>query len=136
MVMQWRHVVSLAFCGLLIGCGTPEAIEATVTQDAYAQIEGLGDAAGSEELFAAAFVPGAVPEDRQAYGQRGYQVTGEASIDGDTATVPVSVFGGVASSAEGDSSTSSGASSSGTSEQVWVLQRVNDEWKIKDAPLE
>jgi len=132
--MQWRHVLSLALFGLLLGCGAPVAVESTLNQDAYAQIEGLGDAASSEEMFAAAFVPGAAPEDRQAYGQRGYQVTGEASIEGESASIPVTIFGGVASSAEGDRKTTQ-SEPGGSTEQVWVLQRVNDEWKIKDAPL-
>tara|TARA_A100001391_G_scaffold131922_1_gene91131 strand:- start:1349 stop:1657 length:309 start_codon:yes stop_codon:yes gene_type:complete len=100
----------------------------------FASVEGLGDLAGDDQMFASAFVTGAVPDDRKAYGTRGYQVTGEATYDGDTVTVPVKIFGGVHATSSGESR-SSRASNVAETEQTWTLQRVDGQWKLKDAPL-
>lgn len=127
-------VVALLVTPLLIGCGSTDAVQVTDAQNLYAQVEGLGDAAGQEDSFASAFVSGAAPENRDDYGQRGYQVTGEATIDGETATVPVKIIGGVYSSSEKDRRKNK-PSDVPESEQVWTLQKSGDAWKIKDAPL-
>ncbi len=126
-------VMSFALCSLL-GCGSGEGAQATVEQNVNAQIEGLGDAAGSEEMFSEAFVAGEAPKNRDDYASRGYEVVGDANISGDTATVPVKIFGGVFASQAGDR-----AKESPTSPEVettWTLQKVDGAWKIKDAPLE
>ena len=118
-----------------VGCGAPEAAEATLEQNVYAQIEGLGDAAGDQQRFADAFVDGSVPDNREDYAKRGYQIDGEAEIDGETATVPVKIFGGVYSSSESDRRSRKSSAPAETT-QTWTLRRTGDEWKIHDAPLE
>ncbi len=127
-------VAALLFVAALGGCDAPAAMEATLQQDAYAQIEGLGDAAGDEEMFADAFVAGAAPDNRKDYASRGYQIAEEATVEGNTATVPVKIFGGVAATSDSDRGGSASSSVSET-EQVWTLELVGDDWKIKDAPL-
>lgn len=127
-------VLALGICGLL-GCGGSGAgLQATDEQNLYAQIEGLGDAAGSDEMFSSAFVEGATPKNRSDYASRGYQIMEKATIEGDTASVPVKIFGGVYASDAGDR-----ASESATIPEVettWTLQKSGDTWKIKEAPLE
>jgi len=116
------------------GCGGNGPLKSTVQQNAFAQIEGLGDMAMDETMFANAFMPGSVPPNRQDYAKLGYTVGPDAAIDGDTASVPVMIFGGVFTSQEG-SANASRPTEQVTAEKVWTLQRVGDEWKIKDAPI-
>ncbi|TWT73004.1 hypothetical protein [Allorhodopirellula solitaria] len=116
-----------------VGCGS-SAVKPTDEQNAFASVEGLGDIAGDQQMFANAFVPGSVPEDRAEYGKRGYQVSGEATYDGDQVTVPVKIFGGVHETAGRDGGRSK-PSKAGETEQVWTLQRIDGQWKLKDAPL-
>jgi len=117
-----------------VGCGSSDPAKPTDEQNAFASVEGLGDLAANDEMFAEAFVPGATPANRTDYSQRGYQVNGELTYDGDRVTVPVKIFGGVHDSAASDSR-SQKTSSVAETEQVWTLQRVDDQWKIQDAPL-
>jgi len=117
-----------------IGCGGGAPMKPTVQQNAFAQIEGLGDMAMDEAMFANAFMPGSVPPNRQDYAKLGYTVGSDAAIDGETASVPVTIFGGVFTSQEG-SANASRPTEQVTAEKVWTLQRVGDEWKIKDAPI-
>ncbi|EMI16001.1 signal peptide-domain containing protein [Rhodopirellula maiorica SM1] len=117
-----------------LGCGSSGVVKPTDEQNAFASVEGLGDLAGDDEMFASAFVAGAAPENRKDYGERGYQVNGEPSFDGDTVTVPVKIFGGVHATSSGDGRGGK-ASSVAETEQVWTLQRTDGQWKIKDAPL-
>jgi hypothetical protein len=126
--------VSLLLCALFTACGGGGQVEVTSEQNVFAQIEGLGDAAGNEQLFKEAFVDGAVPNDRAIYAKHWYQVAGDAEFSGDLATVPVKIVGGVASSQEGDNSA---ASTGAVTEKqaTWTLQKVGDSWKIKEAPL-
>lgn len=134
--MKINNLVVLASSLLLfstIGCGSA-AVKSTDEQNAFASVEGLGDVAGDEKMFASAFVSGAVPDDRVEYGKRGYQVNGDATFDGDQATVPVKIFGGVHATSSSESR-SSRASKVADTEQTWTLQRVDGQWKIKDAPL-
>lgn len=126
-------LMAIGTCGLL-GCGSGGAAQATVEQNAYAQITGLGDAAGSQEMFADAFVDGAAPKNRKDYASRGFEVTGDATISGDTASVPVKIFGGVFSSDSGDHGKESATIAE--VETTWTLQKSDTGWKIKDAPLE
>lgn len=127
-------IASLLFVVAVGGCDAPAAMEASVEQDAYAQIEGLGDAAGDEEMFADAFTAGSVPENRKDYAERGYQIAAEATVEGNTATVPVKIFGGISATSDSDRG-GSGSSSISETEQVWTLELVGEDWKIKDAPL-
>lgn len=123
-----------AFCLVsLTGCGAGPAAESSLEQDAYASIQGLGDAAGSEAMFAEAFVPGAAPKNRKDYAACGFEVVGEPQIQEDTATLNVNVFGGVHASGGSDSSRSTSAAKN--SQQTWTLKRVGEEWKIETAPL-
>lgn len=123
-----------AFCLVsLTGCGAAPAAQSTLEQDAYASIQGLGDAAGSEAMFAEAFVPGAAPKNRKAYAACGFEVVGEPQIQDDTATLDVKIFGGVHASGGSDSSRST--SQAKQSQQTWTLKRVGEEWKIETAPL-
>ncbi len=117
----------------LTGCGAGPAAESTLEQDAYASILGLGDAAGSEAMFAEAFVPGAAPKNRKDYAACGFEVVGEPQIQADTATLDVKIFGGVHASGGSDSSRST--SKAKDSQQTWTLKRVGEEWKIESAPL-
>jgi hypothetical protein len=117
----------------LTGCGGSSKVDPDV-QNVGSQVTGLGDLAGMPEQFALAFVPGAAPKDAAAYGDYGYEVVGPATINGDTATVEVKIFGGVHSPADGDAAKK--ASASGEFTKTWTLQKVGEEWKIKDAPLQ
>ncbi|WP_372725847.1 hypothetical protein [Novipirellula sp.] len=117
-----------------IGCGSSGVVKPTDEQNAFASVEGLGDLAGDDAMFASAFVSGAAPKNRKDYGERGYQVNGDPTFDGDTVTVPVKIFGGVHATASGDGRGGK-ASSVAETEQVWTLQRIDGQWKIKDAPL-
>lgn len=127
-------IVALLVVPALIGCGSSDPVQVTDAQNLNAQIEGLGDAAGDDASFANAFVAGAAPENRKDYGSLGFQVVGDASVDGDSATVPVKIFGGVHSTSGKDSGSSKPSDAKET-EQVWTLQKSGDTWKIKDAPL-
>ena len=117
-----------------IGCGSSGVVKPTDEQNAFASVEGLGDLAGDDQMFASAFVAGAAPKNRKDYGERGYQVSGEPTFDGDSVTVPVKIFGGVHATASGDTRGGK-ASTVAETEQVWTLQRTDGQWKIKDAPL-
>lgn len=117
----------------VIGCGSSAPPKATLEQNAFASVEGLGDVAGDPKMFATAFVDGAAPDNHQDYAQRGYEIAGEAEVNGDQLTVPVKIFGGVVATSTADRAKK--ASDVGTTTQNWVLQRVGEEWKIKDAPL-
>lgn len=119
---------------LLPGCGASELPKASDEQHAYATVEGLGDMAGSASSFAKAFAPGSAPDNRKEYAERGYQVAGDLVIDGESATVPVEIFGGVIVTSEDDRRATQ-SSASGSTMQTWTLIRSGDEWKIKDAPL-
>ncbi|MFG0262812.1 MAG: hypothetical protein ACF788_10520 [Novipirellula sp. JB048] len=131
---------SLLVCALafwvapLVGCGDAGPVKPSEEQNAFASVEGLGDVASDEAMFADAFVAGAAPENRSDYAQRGYQVSGEPTFEGDNATVPVKIFGGVHTTSSQDGGRSQPSSATET-EQVWTLQRVDGQWKIKDAPL-
>ncbi|QDV71393.1 hypothetical protein Poly24_51290 [Rosistilla carotiformis] len=127
-------IVALLAAPALVGCGSTDPVQVTDAQNLNAQVEGLGDAAGDEESFSKAFVTGAAPENRKDYGARGFQVVGEATVDGDSATVPVKIFGGVYSTSGKDGGRKKPSDATET-EQVWTLQRNGDVWKIKDAPL-
>ncbi|QDS90877.1 hypothetical protein CA51_49540 [Rosistilla oblonga] len=127
-------IVALLVAPVLIGCGSTDPVQVTDAQNLNAQVEGLGDAAGDEASFAKAFVAGAAPENRKDYGARGFQVVGDATVDGDSATVPVKIFGGVYSTTGKDGGSKKPSDATET-EQVWTLQRNGDTWKIKDAPL-
>lgn len=134
--MAFKNRVGLASLLLLVfatGCGS-KAIKPTDEQNAFASVEGLGDMAGDDDTFASAFISGAVPDDRIEYGKRGYQVNGDATFDGDQATVPVRIFGGVHATSSRDTRNSR-ASTVAETEQTWTLQRVDGQWKLKDAPL-
>ncbi|WP_153558579.1 hypothetical protein [Roseimaritima sediminicola] len=126
-------VVSIPLLGMVLGCGGGSAAVSTLEQDAYAQVEGLGDAAGDPAMFEDAFVSGAAPENRDDYAARGFQVVGDPAIDGEVATLQVEIFGGVHETGGGDRAKE--GQDTGPVEQTWTLQRVGDTWKIKDAPL-
>ncbi|MCC9644259.1 hypothetical protein LOC71_18435 [Rhodopirellula sp. JC740] len=117
----------------VVGCGSSAPQKATDEQNAFAAIEGLGDIAGDPKMFATAFVDGSAPDNADEYAQRGYEVAGEGEVNGDQMTVPVKIFGGVFASSSSDRGKK--ASDAGNTTQTWTLQRVNEDWKIKDAPL-
>ncbi|MCM2373577.1 hypothetical protein [Aporhodopirellula aestuarii] len=117
-----------------IGCDSSGSVKPSDEQNAFASVAGLGDMAGDDESFAKAFVAGSVPKNRKDYSERGYEVAGEATFDGDTATVPVKIFGGVHATSGGEKRGGKPSAVSQT-EQIWTLIRVDDKWKIKDAPL-
>lgn len=120
---------------ILVGCGGGGVAEPTVEENVYAHVVGLGDASGSEEMFQAAFVSGAVPENRNDYGKYAFVVDGTAEISGDEATVPVKIIGGVISSQGGDSASKAKAGDKSETQMTWKLQREGKEWKLKEAPL-
>ncbi|MEO9595589.1 hypothetical protein [Rhodopirellula bahusiensis] len=117
----------------VIGCGSSAPPKATLEQNAFASVLGLGDIAGDPNMFPTAFVDGSAPDNREEYAQRGYEIAGEAEVNGDQLTVPVKIFGGIFATSTADRTKK--ASEVSTTTQNWVLQRVGEEWKIKDAPL-
>ena len=131
---NWFVVALLLSASTWIGCGSSGVVKPTDEQNAFASVEGLGDLAGDDQMFASAFVAGVAPKNRKDYGERGYQVSGEPTFDGDSVTVPVKIFGGVHATSSGDTRGGK-ASSVAETEQVWTLQRTDGQWKIKDAPL-
>ncbi|QDT09719.1 hypothetical protein [Planctomycetes bacterium K23_9] len=126
--------VLLPVLACVTGCGSSEALTSTDQQNAYARVTGLGDVASDESAFSEAFVPGSLPENRKDYTKFGYDIGGVATFEGDTAVIPVTIFGGVYDSAQGDRA---GRKPSSQSEihKKWTLQQVDGDWKIKDAPL-
>lgn len=128
-----RAVAVIAVALAQTGCGGSAKVDPDV-QNVGSQVTGLGDLAGMPEQFALAFVPGAAPKNPSAYGDYGYEVIGPATINGDTATVEVKIFGGVLSPADGDKASKTSSSDEFT--KTWTLQKVGEEWKIKDAPLQ
>ncbi len=136
MKMKNLLALPLALCTCAtMGCGgSSEGLKPTDEQNVYASVEGLGDVAGDEEMFASVFVDGAVPDNRSDYAERGYQVTGEPTYDGDQVTVPVKIFG-VMHTTSSKESRGGGSSSVADTQQTWTLERVDDQWKLKDAPL-
>ncbi|WP_246113016.1 hypothetical protein [Allorhodopirellula solitaria] len=126
---------ALALCACaILGCGSSEGIKPTDEQNVFASVEGLGDIAGDEAMFADAFVPGSVPENRREYSERGYQVTGEPTYAGDQVTVPVKIFGVMHATSSSESRAKRGNSVAET-QQTWTLEQVDGQWKLKDAPL-
>lgn len=127
--------ITLGLCMCMTsGCGSSGNVKPTDEENVFASIEGLGDVAGNNEAFASAFVSGATPENRSDYSKRGYQVTGEPTYEGNQVTVPVKIFG-VAHETSASESRGGKASSVAETEQTWTLERVDDQWKLKDAPL-
>lgn len=121
---------------LLAGCGGSGGVaETTVEQDVYAHVVGIGDATGSEKMFQAAFVSGAVPQNRKDYGKFVFVVDGAAEINGDEATVPVKILGGYISAQGGNKSAKGKPGNKTETKMTWKLQRQGTEWKIKEAPL-
>lgn len=120
---------------VLTGCGGGDDTSITVEQEVYANVVALGDASGDEAMFQAAFVSGAVPENRQDYGKYAYEVDGTAEINGDEATVPVKIIGGIFSTQGGDSSSKKKTDEKSETKMTWKLQREGEEWKLKEAPL-
>ncbi|MFI4852857.1 MAG: hypothetical protein ACIAZJ_27405 [Gimesia chilikensis] len=127
-------VLCLLIC-ITCGCGGSDVPQTTVEQDVFAEVVGLGDSCADEKMFQDAFVSGAVPENRKDYGKYAYVIDGEAEIDGDQATVPVKVIGGIVSSQEGDSAAKKKAGEKTETKMTWKLQREGKEWKLKEAPL-
>ncbi|MCA9016926.1 MAG: hypothetical protein KDA77_16460 [Planctomycetaceae bacterium] len=127
-------ILCLVSC-LLAGCGGGGVAQPTVEENVYAHVVGLGDASGSEEMFQAAFVSGAAPENRKEYGKYAFVVDGVAEINGDEAIVPVKIIGGVLSSQGGDSSSKANPGDKTETQMTWKLQREGEEWKLKEAPL-
>jgi len=128
-----RLAVVATICALAgVGCGGSSTVDPDTTA-VVAQLAGLGDLAGMPDRFGELFVAGKVPDDPAAYGEFGYEAAGPVEISGDTATVPVRIFGGVLSPAEGDKAKKQSKATEGTA--TWTFQRVGDEWKIVDAPL-
>lgn len=127
-------ILCLISC-VLAGCGGNTAPPTSVEQNVFAPVVGLGDASGSETMFQAAFVSGAAPENREDYAKFAFVVDGEAEINGDEASVPVKVIGGVTSSQGGDSAAKAKAGDKSETKMTWKLQREGEEWKLKEAPL-
>lgn len=120
----------------LAGCSGGEgASQPTVEDEVYANVVGLGDASGDEAMFQAAFVSGAVPENREDYSKYAFMVDGTAEISGNEATVPVKVIGGIVSSQDGDSAGKKKAGEKSETQMTWKLQLEGKEWKLKEAPL-
>lgn len=115
------------------GCGGTSAVDPDV-QDVSGLVTGLGDLAGMPEVFAESFVAGAAPKNTQPYGDYGYEVVSPVKVSGDVATVDVRIFGGVMSPSEGDKAKK--PSLAGESTKTWTLRRVDEAWKIEDAPLQ
>lgn len=126
-------ILCLILC-LFAGCGS-EDTKPTVEQDVFAHVVGLGDSVGSDEMFQAAFISGAVPKNRKDYGKYAFVVDGGAEINGNEAIVPVKVIGGYISSQEGDKAAKEKLSEKTETKMTWKLQREGNEWKIKEAPL-
>lgn len=131
---HWLRIAGLSLLMTYVGCGSSGPIKPTDEQNAFASVEGLGDLTADDQMFAAAFVAGAAPDNRKDYSQRGYQVNGEPTVAGDQLSVPVKIFG-VAHATESADSSRSKPSTVAETEQVWTLQRVDGQWKLKDAPL-
>ncbi len=127
----------LLFLGLP-GCGDNVREGLGESQKVEAAIQSLGDAAGSEATFKAAFVDGAAPSNRQAYASAIFEIVGEPSVSGDSSTATVAVTPGVTNSQMGDGAGkgNNASASTGTTEVEWQLQEVDGEWKLKDAPLQ
>ncbi|KAA0143172.1 hypothetical protein [Gimesia chilikensis] len=130
-----RYLMIILSASMLVGCGGDGDTQTTVEQDVLAQVAGLGDSSADEQMFQAAFVAGAAPENRKDYGKYAYMIDGQAEISGDEATVPVKIIGGIVSSQEGDSAARKKAGEKTETKMTWKLQREGNEWKLKDAPL-
>lgn len=135
-VHRWQSV-RLLCAGLIMastaGCGGSASNNADATQ-IVAQLSGLGDLSGMPERFNEVFAPGKAPADPARYGAYGYEAIGPVTVSGDTATVDVRIFGGVLSPAQGDKAKKASAAKEFT--RTWTLQKIGDEWKLADAPLE
>lgn len=129
-------------CLLLAGCGSQETFGHEEAENISLNIMALADAAENPTAFERLFAPGKTPEDRQAYAVRVYKVDEAADISGNQATVQVAIAGGSAGSAnEGakQNKNQNATSASVSVEEVvvqWTLEKIGDEWKIVDAPLQ
>ncbi|WP_166825718.1 hypothetical protein [Thalassoroseus pseudoceratinae] len=121
----------------LSGCGDNVRGSLDETEQVTAAILALGDAAGGgPETFQTLFVAGSAPENRKDYATAIFEVVGEPDVSGDTGTATVSVTRGYGDSQAGDSVKGNSASSAAPAEVQWTLQKVENEWKLKSAPLQ
>jgi len=108
----------------LIGCGGREAPgpnESPADQLA-AELRALPDRALNPKVFRELFVEGAAPSDEQRPNYAKYGIRPAApSIDGDNATVQVSIYDDRAGKDVGT--------------VTWTLVKQGDKWKLKTAPL-
>jgi hypothetical protein len=130
--MSRRAVFSCALLSLLViaGCGGGGDGELTDEQKVVSVVSGFGDAASNPDSLKAVFVSSSV--DPEEYKNLSIQPVSEPDIDGDTATIKVKVTTGMVDSSQGDSVT---APEHKTFEKEWSLQKVDGEWKLKDAPV-
>jgi hypothetical protein len=88
-------------------------------------IQSMGDIAGTPASFAKQFADGAAPAkaDMAKYAAFEFNVAGDPTISGDSATVPVQVL------------KSGGGVDEVVGTTTWTLAKAGDGWKIKTAPL-
>lgn len=130
-------------CAIIIGCGNGETFGTQEPEHISLNIMALADAAEDEAMFDSLFAPGQTPENRIDYASRTFEVNDAASITGDTATVQVTISAGTVGSANESrlrgKQPVAKAVTPASSEPVvveWKLQKVGEEWKIVDAPLQ
>ena len=112
---------------VLLGCDQPVAMKPDVPTDQrilwpVADVDDRSSSPGELELMKKVFVPGNEPDKKALLRYPAYRYQGTKIVQsGDTATVTVVLT---------DAKTGNPAG-----EVEWSLVKVNESWKIKDAPL-
>ncbi len=114
------------------GCGSAIEAGSSEQDQVVAAVMCLNDRAMGEADFKAAFVDGAVPENRADYFSSAIEVVGFPSLSGSEATILVKVSQGNSSS-EGVKGLK--AKKIGSGEVTWKLKKEAEGWKITDAPI-
>lgn len=123
----WALVLGLIIGALQVGCGG-ETTETGMTEWTPDQMEvamlptRATDYSNDLTRLRSAFTKEAAPSnsDREKFAKLGFDVAGEISISGDTATFPVKII-----DYEKETDTT----------VTWKAQKVGEEWKLSEAPL-
>lgn len=138
-----RSLKSLAWAVVIsaLGCGSQEPFGSNESEKIALDLAALADAAESEATFASFFSPEAVPQNRIDYAIRSYEIIDQVDISGDIATVKVTVNAGSmgAANSEGRQRTNKQPLPVISSEPTvveWKLQKMGEQWKLVEAPLQ
>src|SRR5262245_10962916 len=105
---------------LMAGCAaqTSGTLYSGDQQQVAEAMENLNDTK-TNKRFATAFAKGAIPADQRKYAMFDYGVAARPTVSGSTATAEVVL------KKDGDQ----------VGKQKWTLEKENEAWKIKSAPL-